>query len=124
MVLVTGASGQVGKHLLQALSARGISARAWIHSKHNEEAVLAAGAKEFFIGDLNSRRGQIQGMEPRGGVQAISAGVPLSEMFGYATALRSRTQGRGQYTMQPSHYTEVPKSIQEKIIDNRTKNND
>ena len=76
------------------------------------------------IGDLNSRRGQIQGMEPRGGVQAISAGVPLSEMFGYATALRSRTQGRGQYTMQPSHYTEVPKSIQEKIIDKRTKNND
>ena len=76
------------------------------------------------IGDLNSRRGQIQGMEPRGGVQAISAGVPLSEMFGYATALRSRTQGRGQYTMQPSHYTEVPKSIQEKIIDNRNKNND
>ena len=76
------------------------------------------------IGDLNSRRGQIQGMEPRGGVEAISAGVPLSEMFGYATALRSRTQGRGQYTMQPSHYTEVPKSIQEKIIDNRTKNND
>ena len=76
------------------------------------------------IGDLNSRRGQIQGMEPRGGVEAISAGVPLSEMFGYATALRSRTQGRGQYTMQPSHYTEVPKSIQEKIIDSRTKNND
>ena len=76
------------------------------------------------IGDLNSRRGQIQGMEPRGGVEAISAGVPLSEMFGYATALRSRTQGRGQYTMQPSHYTEVPKSIQEKIIDNRNKNND
>ena len=76
------------------------------------------------IGDLNSRRGQIQRMEPRGGVQAISAGVPLSEMFGYATALRSRTQGRGQYTMQRSHYTEVPKSIQEKIIDSRTKNND
>ena len=76
------------------------------------------------IGDLNSRRGQIQGMEPRGGVQAISAAVPLSEMFGYATTLRSRTQGRGQYTMQPSHYTEVPKSIQEKIIDSRTKNND
>ena len=76
------------------------------------------------IGDLNSRRGQIQGMEPRGGVQAIAAAVPLSEMFGYATTLRSRTQGRGQYTMQPSHYTEVPKSIQEKIIDSRTKNND
>ncbi len=74
------------------------------------------------IGDLNSRRGQIQGMEPRGGVQAIGAAVPLSEMFGYATTLRSRTQGRGQYTMQPSHYTEVPKSIQEKIMDSRNKN--
>ena len=69
------------------------------------------------IGDINSRRGQIQGMEARGGVQAISAAVPLSEMFGYATALRSRSQGRGQYTMQPSHYTEVPKSIQEKIME-------
>ena len=76
------------------------------------------------IGGLNARRGQIQGMEPRGGVQAIGAAVPLSEMFGYATALRSSTQGRGQYTMQPSHYTEVPKSVQEKIIDSRTKNND
>ena len=75
------------------------------------------------IGGLNARRGQIQGMEPRGGVQAISAAVPLSEMFGYATALRSSTQGRGQYTMQPSHYTEVPKSIQEKIMDNRNKDN-
>lgn len=74
------------------------------------------------IGDLNSRRGQIQGMEARGGVQAISAAVPLSEMFGYATTLRSRSQGRGQYTMQPSHYTEVPKSLQEKIIDTRNKN--
>ncbi len=75
------------------------------------------------IGDLNSRRGQIQGMEPRGGVQQISAAVPLSEMFGYATTLRSRTQGRGQYSMSPSHYTEVPKSVQEKIIDARSKNN-
>ena len=73
------------------------------------------------IGDLNSRRGQIQGMEARGPVQAISAAVPLSEMFGYATTLRSRSQGRGQYTMSPSHYTEVPKSVQEKIIDSRTK---
>ncbi len=76
------------------------------------------------IGGLNARRGQIQGMEPRGGVQAVGAAVPLSEMFGYATALRSSTQGRGQYTMQPSHYTEVPKSVQDKIIDARTKNND
>ena len=76
------------------------------------------------IGDLNARRGQIQGYEMRSGAQQIDAFVPLSEMFGYATNLRSRTQGRGQYTMQPSHYTEVPKSIQEKIIDSRTKNND
>ena len=74
------------------------------------------------IGGLNARRGQIQGMEPRGGVEAISAAVPLSEMFGYATALRSSTQGRGQYTMQPSHYTEVPKSVQDKIVDARNKN--
>ena len=73
------------------------------------------------IGDLNSRRGQIQGMEPRGGVQAISAKVPLSEMFGYATDLRSRSQGRGQYVMQPSHYAEIPKSIADKIISNRNK---
>ena len=74
------------------------------------------------MGDLNSRRGQIQGMEARAGAQAISAYVPLSEMFGYATDLRSRTQGRGQYTMQPSHYEEVPKSIQEQIISSRAKN--
>jgi len=73
------------------------------------------------MGDLNSRRGQIQGMEARPGAQAISAFVPLSEMFGYATDLRSKTQGRGQYTMQPSHYEEVPKSIQEQIISSRTK---
>ena len=73
------------------------------------------------IGALNSRRGQIQGMEPRGAVQAISAAVPLSEMFGYATDLRSRSQGRGQYVMQPSHYAEIPKSIQEKIIAGRNK---
>ena len=73
------------------------------------------------IGDLNSRRRQIQGMEPRGAVQAIAAGVPLSEMFGYATDLRSRSQGRGQYVMQPSHYAEIPKNIQEKIIAGRNK---
>ena len=71
------------------------------------------------IGDLNSRRGQIQGMEARGASQQIDAFVPLSEMFGYATDLRSRTQGRGQYTMEPSHYTEVPKSIQEKLANNK-----
>ena len=72
------------------------------------------------IGDLNRRRGQIQGFEARSGAQQIDAFVPLAEMFGYATDLRSRTQGRGQYTMEPSHYIEIPKSIQEKIIDQRT----
>jgi len=72
------------------------------------------------IGDLNARRGQIQGMEARSGAQQIDAFVPLAEMFGYATDLRSRTQGRGQYTMEPSHYVEIPKNIQEKIIDQRS----
>ena len=67
------------------------------------------------IGDINSRRGQIQGINGHNGIQQITAHVPLSEMFGYATDLRSRSQGRGQYTMEPSHYTEVPKSILEKI---------
>ncbi len=71
------------------------------------------------IGDLNSRRGQIQGFEARSGAQQIDAFVPLSEMFGYATDLRSRTQGRGQYTMEPSHYVEIPKNIRDKIIDQR-----
>ena len=72
------------------------------------------------IGDLNSRRGQIQGYEMRSGAQQIDAFVPLAEMFGYATDLRSRTQGRGQYTMEPSHYIELPKSLQEKLISKRT----
>mgnify|MGYP001176824620 FL=1 len=71
------------------------------------------------MGDLNSRRGRIEGMEARNGVQIIRANVPLSEMFGYATVLRSRTQGRGTYSMQMSHYEEVPKSIQEKIVNER-----
>ena len=73
------------------------------------------------IGDLNSRRGQIQGMEAVAGAEQITAFVPLSEMFGYATDLRSKTQGRGQYSMEPSHYTEVPKNIQEQIISTRNK---
>ena len=68
------------------------------------------------LGDLTSRRGAIQGMEPVSGAQQIMANVPLAEMFGYATDLRSRTQGRGTYVMEPSHYTEVPKNIQEIII--------
>lgn len=72
------------------------------------------------IGDLNSRRGRIEGMEPRpGGVQAIRAYVPLAEMFGYATDLRSRTQGRGTYMMQFDHYEEVPKNIADSIIAKR-----
>ena len=74
------------------------------------------------IGDLNARRGSILGMEPRMGAQQIDANVPLSQMFGYATDMRSKTQGRGQYTMEPSHYTEVPKSIAEQIINSRQKN--
>ncbi len=73
------------------------------------------------IGDLNSRRGQVEGMDPRNGVQEIRASVPLSEMFGYSNDLRSRTQGRGQYSMEPSHYIEVPKSISEQIMSARAK---
>ena len=74
------------------------------------------------IGGFNSRRGQIQSMDPVSGAQQITAMVPLSEMFGYATALRSMTQGRGQYSMEPSHFAEVPKSIQEEIVSARAKN--
>jgi elongation factor G len=68
------------------------------------------------IGDLNRRRGRIQGMEPRGGVQVVTAEVPLAEMFGYATSVRSATQGRATYTMQFSHYAQVPNAIAEEII--------
>ena len=75
------------------------------------------------IGDLNSRRGQIQGMEAVFGAQEIRALVPLSEMFGYSTDLRCKTQGRGNYTMEPHSYVEVPKIIADKIISERTKNN-
>ncbi len=73
------------------------------------------------IGDLNSRRGEIQGFEDRAGVKQINSRVPLGDMFGYATDLRSKTQGRGQYVMEPDGYKEVPKSISEKIISARTK---
>ena len=73
------------------------------------------------IGDLNSRRGEIQGFEDRAGIKQINARVPLGDMFGYATDLRSKTQGRGQYTMEPDGYKEVPKSISEKIIATRAK---
>ena len=73
------------------------------------------------IGDINSRRGLMQGMDAISGGQQIHALVPLSEMFGYATDLRSRTQGRGQYVMEPSHYAEVPKNVAEAIISKRAK---
>ena len=75
------------------------------------------------IGDVNSRRGQIQSMEPVSGAQQITAMIPLSEMFGYATDLRSKTQGRGQYSMEPDHFAEVPKSILEKVASSRNKAN-
>ena len=73
------------------------------------------------IGDLNSRRGMILGMDAVPGAQQINSEVPLSEMFGYATDMRSKTQGRGQYTMEPAHYAEVPKSVSETIIASRKK---
>ena len=73
------------------------------------------------IGDMNSRRGQIQSMDSMSGATQITANVPLAEMFGYATVLRSKTQGRGQYSMEPSHFAEVPKSIQEGIISGKAK---
>ncbi|MCI7086195.1 elongation factor G [bacterium] len=73
------------------------------------------------IGDLNARRGMIQGMEAENGAQRINAHVPLSEMFGYATDMRSKTQGRGQYVMEPDTYAEVPKNIAEKIMSERAK---
>ena len=74
------------------------------------------------IGDLNSRRGQIQGQENRNGATQVDALVPLANMFGYATDLRSSTQGRGQYSMEPHSYVEIPKSIADKIVEGRAKN--
>ncbi|HBR32587.1 MAG TPA: elongation factor G, partial [Clostridiales bacterium] len=73
------------------------------------------------IGDLTSRRGAIKEMTPIGGGQQILANVPLSCMFGYSTDLRSKTQGRGNYTMEPSHYALVPKSLQETITNTKTR---
>jgi elongation factor G len=76
------------------------------------------------IGDINSRRGRMEGMEARSGSQIIRGFIPLSEMFGYATDLRSKTQGRGTYAMEPSHYEEVPKSVLETIVASRAKKED
>lgn len=68
------------------------------------------------IGDINARRGQMEGMNTEGGITKVNAKVPLAEMFGYATDIRSKTQGRGTFTMEFSHYEEVPRSIAEAII--------
>ena len=76
------------------------------------------------IGDVNSRRGKMEGMDSNDGMQEIHAFIPLSEMFGYATDLRSKTQGRGTYSMEPSHYEEVPKSVLETIVASRAKKED
>ena len=76
------------------------------------------------IGDVNSRRGRMEGMDTEQGVTTIHSFIPLSEMFGYATDLRSKTQGRGTYSMEPSHYEEVPKSVLETIVSQRTKKED
>ena len=73
------------------------------------------------IGDIASRRGSIDGQENDNGTARVRAFVPLSEMFGYATDLRSNTQGRGQYTMEPSHYIELPKSLQEALVEKSNK---
>ena len=71
------------------------------------------------LGDLTAKRGTILGLQPRGAATQIDANVPLSEMFGYATSLRGRTQGRGNYTMEPSHYTQLPRNLQEEIVQKR-----
>ena len=73
------------------------------------------------VGDVSSRRGTIQSMDVISGGQQINAMVPLSNMFGYATDLRSKTQGRGQYSMEPSHYAEVPKSVSDQITGKKAK---
>ena len=74
------------------------------------------------IGDVNSRRGRIEGMDSRNGVQIIHSYVPLAEMFGYSTDLRSNTQGRGNYVMEVDHYEQCPKSVQEKVLEGRRAN--
>jgi elongation factor G len=86
-------------------------------------AVEVVTPEEFMgdvIGDLNRRRGRVEGMEPRGNAQAVKAHVPLSEMFGYATDVRSMTQGRATYTMQFDRYDEVPPNIAERVVEART----
>ena len=72
------------------------------------------------MGDINARRGQISGSDIRNGAAIIESNVPLSTMFGYATDLRSKTQGRATYSMEPSHFVELPKSLQESLVNSRT----
>ena len=84
-----------------------------------EEVIIPEEYMGDVIGDINSRRGRIDGMELRSGAQVVDALVPLAEMFGYATDLRSNTQGRGVYSMQFNHYEPVPKAIAEKVIGNK-----
>ena len=73
-------------------------------------------AREDLIGDLNSRRGQVEGMESRGSTSVVRAAVPLAQMFGYATDLRSMTQGRASYSMELSHYAEVPAAVAAELV--------
>ncbi len=84
------------------------------------EVVTPQGFLGDVIGDLSRRRGRVEGQEPRGNALAIRAGVPLSEMFGYATDLRSNTQGRASYTMQFDRYDEVPTTIADEVVEHRT----
>ena len=87
------------------------------------ESVIPEGYLGTVQGDVNRRRGNLMGMEMNNGSQVIKAEIPLSEMFGYSTALRSNTQGRGNYTMTFDHYSEVPKNIADKIIGESAKKN-
>ena len=103
------------------------------HVDHGKTTLTAAITKVVTIvpdeylgtvmGGFNSRRGQIQSMESANGVQELTAMVPLAEMFGYATTLRSSTQGRASYSMEPDHFAEVPKNVQEEIVKVRGRNN-
>ena len=97
------------------------SASSFTRTYHEVEIVVPEEYMGDVIGDVNSRRGRLEGMEAQSGSQTIHAFIPLSEMFGYATDLRSKTQGRGTYSMEPSHNEEVPKSILETITAQRAK---
>ncbi len=90
-----------------------------VHTGDEVEVVTPEEYMGDVIGDLNRRRGRVHGMEPRGNAQVVTAHVPLSEMFGYATDLRSNTQGRATYTMQFERYDEVPPNIAEQIVEHR-----